>query len=84
LYCFRFDTIKVGRSNEFNKSAFAVEDDEIVGFGDIDQTGYLDRLSVHMNHHGMGITLKNYVMEKKISIGFSNECSGGNVERDLI
>ena len=28
---------------------------EIVGFGDIDDTGYLDRLYVHKNHQGKGI-----------------------------
>ena len=114
-----------------HKTVVAVEDDEIVGFGDIDQSGYLDRLYVHMNYPGMGIAsaiynelaravlgdlitthasitakpffehrgykvaleqevvrqgikLKNYVMEKKTSIGFSDECSGGNVQRDLI
>lgn len=114
-----------------HKTVVAVEDDEIVGFGDIDQSGYLDRLYVHMNYQGMGIAsaicnelervvigdlitthasitaklffghrgykvvleqevvrqgikLKNYVMEKKTSIGFSDECSGGNVQRQLI
>ena len=29
--------------------------DEIVGFGDMDQTGYLDRLYVHKDYQGMGI-----------------------------
>ena len=38
-----------------HKTVVAVEDDEIVGFGDIDQSGYLDRLYVHMNYQGMGI-----------------------------
>ena len=33
----------------------AVEDDEIVGFGDIAQSGYLDRLYVHKDHQGEGI-----------------------------
>lgn len=33
----------------------AVEHDEIVGFGDIDKTGYLDRLFVHKDHQGKGI-----------------------------
>lgn len=114
-----------------HKTVVAVEEDEIVGFGDIDQSGYLDRLYVHMNYQGMGIAsaicneleravigdlitthasitakpffehrgykvvleqevvrqgikLKNYVMEKKTSIGFSDKSSGGNVQRDLI
>ena len=114
-----------------HKTVVAVEDDEIVGFGDIDQSGYLDRLYVHMNYQGMGIasaicneleravigdlitthasitakpffehrgykvvleqevvrqgiTLKNYVMEKKTSSGFFDKSLGDNQQRDLI
>lgn len=33
----------------------AVENNEIVGFGDIDDSGYLDRLFVHRNHQHKGI-----------------------------
>ena len=33
----------------------AVMDDEIVGFGDIDQSGYLDRLYVHKDYQRQGI-----------------------------
>ncbi len=33
----------------------AVEDDIIVGFGDIDKTGYLDRLFVHKDYQRRGI-----------------------------
>jgi len=33
----------------------AVENDCIVGFGDIDKTGYLDRLYIHKDHQGKGI-----------------------------
>lgn len=33
----------------------AVENDVIVGFGDIDETGYLDRLYVHKDHQRKGI-----------------------------
>lgn len=33
----------------------AVENNEIVGFGDIDNSGYLDRLFVHKDHQGEGI-----------------------------
>lgn len=46
---------------EWNKSFLehltivAVENDTIVGFGDIDRSGYLDRLYVHKNHQGEGI-----------------------------
>ena len=33
----------------------AVDDEIIVGFGDIDDTGYLDRLYVHRDYQGKGI-----------------------------
>ena len=33
----------------------AAEDEIIVGFGDIDETGYLDRLYVHKDYQGKGI-----------------------------
>lgn len=36
-------------------SVIAVENDSIVGFGDMDQTGYLDRLYVHKECQGQGI-----------------------------
>lgn len=36
-------------------SIVAVDGEIIVGFGDIDQTGYLDRLYVHANHQGKGV-----------------------------
>ncbi len=36
-------------------SIVAVDKGIIVGFGDIDQTGYLDRLYVHADYQGMGI-----------------------------
>lgn len=48
-------------------SVVAVEDDNIVGFGDIDETGYLDRLYVHKDYQRRGIataicdTLENAV-----------------------
>ncbi len=36
-------------------SVVAVEGDAITGFGDIDKTGYLDRLYVHKDYQGQGI-----------------------------
>ena len=36
-------------------SIVAMEGDRIVGFGDIDRTGYLDRLYVHAEYQGKGI-----------------------------
>lgn len=36
-------------------SIVAIENEVITGFGDIDQTGYLDRLYVHADYQGKGI-----------------------------
>ncbi len=36
-------------------SIVALDDESIVGFGDIDKTGYLDRLFVHASYQGRGI-----------------------------
>lgn len=36
-------------------SVVAVEAGIIIGFGDIDSTGYLDRLFVHSDHQGKGV-----------------------------
>lgn len=36
-------------------SIVAVDEEVIVGFGDIDKTGYLDRLYVHADHQGKGV-----------------------------
>lgn len=36
-------------------SVVAVDDKMIAGFGDIDKTGYLDRLYVHTDYQGRGI-----------------------------
>lgn len=38
-----------------HNSIVAIENDKIVGFGDMDKTGYLDRLYVHKDYQGKGI-----------------------------
>ena len=38
-----------------HKTIVAVENDKIVGFGDMDNTGYLDRLYVHKDYQRKGI-----------------------------
>ena len=43
------------KSFEQHVSLVAVSDDIIVGFGDIDDTGYLDRLYVHKDYQRRGI-----------------------------
>lgn len=49
------DLEKWNQSLQEHYSIVAAEDNIIVGFGDIDKTGYLDRLFVHADHQGKGI-----------------------------
>lgn len=49
------DLEKWNQSLQEHYSIVAAEDNIIVGFGDIDKTGYLDRLYVHADHQGKGI-----------------------------
>lgn len=49
------DLEKWNLSLQEHYSIVAVENNVIVGFGDIDKTGYLDRLFVHTDHQGKGI-----------------------------
>ncbi|MDO5405961.1 MAG: GNAT family N-acetyltransferase [Eubacteriales bacterium] len=49
------DLEKWNRSLQEHFSVVAVENDIIAGFGDIDQTGYLDRLFVHADYQGKGV-----------------------------
>lgn len=49
------DLEKWNQSFQEHYSLVAVEDETIVGFGDIDKNGYLDRLYVHKDYQGKGI-----------------------------
>ena len=51
----KVDLDKWNRSLHEHYSIVAVENDIIVGFGDIDKTGYLDRLYVHKDYQEKGI-----------------------------
>lgn len=51
----KVDLEKWNQSLQEHDSVVAVEDEMIVGFGDIDRTGYLDRLYVHADYQGKGI-----------------------------
>lgn len=51
----QIDLEKWSQSFQEHFSIVAVNDGIIVGFGDIDKTGYLDRLFVHSEHQGKGI-----------------------------
>ena len=43
------------KSFRTHKTIVATENGEIVGFGDMDESGYLDRLYVHKDHQGQGV-----------------------------
>ena len=49
------DLDKWNQSFQDHYTIVAVENDVLVGFGDIDSTGYLDRLFVHADHLRKGI-----------------------------
>ncbi len=49
------DLEKWNQSLQEHYSIVAVEKEVVVGFGDIDETGYLDRLFVHADYQGKGI-----------------------------
>lgn len=49
------DLEKWNQSLQEHYSVVAVDDEIIVGFGDIDKTGYLDSLFVHKDYQGEGI-----------------------------
>ena len=49
------DLAELDRSLQAHFSVVAEEDGVLAGFGDIDGTGYLDRLYVHYGYQGRGI-----------------------------
>lgn len=49
------DLEKWNQSLQEHYSIVAIENEVIVGFGDIDKTGYLDRLFVHADYQGKAI-----------------------------
>lgn len=63
-----------------NFTVVACEDDLIIGFGDITDTGYLDRLYVHKDYQRKGVatkivdSLENYAKKSGVSI-MSTEAS---------
>lgn len=69
----KLDLDKWNQSLSEHYAVVAVEKGIIVGFGDIDKTGYLDRLYVHKDYQQKGIAtaicdaLENAVDAKKIS-----------------
>lgn len=51
----KVDLEKWNQSLQEHYSIVAIENEVIVGFGDIDKTGYLERLFVHADYQGKGI-----------------------------
>lgn len=49
------DLDRWNRSLQEHFSLVALEGEKIIGFGDIDSTGYLDRLYVHKDYQGKGV-----------------------------
>lgn len=66
------DRLKWIESLNKNYSIVVEENTQIIGFGDIDSTGYLDRLYVHKNYQGKKVAsnlineLENYIFSKGI------------------
>ncbi|NFM80121.1 GNAT family N-acetyltransferase [Clostridium botulinum] len=72
------DIVSWDKSFSQHCSIVAEESDVIIGFGDLDATGYLDRLYVHKDYQGIGVAttivseLENYAQENHISIVTTN------------
>ena len=49
------DLQALDESFQAHKTDIAVENDDIIGFGDMDESGYLDRLYVHKDYQGQGV-----------------------------
>lgn len=54
----QIDLEQWNQSLQRHYSIVAIDDKITVGFGDIDETGYLDRLYVHADYQGKGIATK--------------------------
>lgn len=64
----KVDLEQWNRSLQEHFSLIAVDDGRIVGFGDMDSTGYLDRLYVHKDYQRKGIaTALCEALEKMVS-----------------
>jgi len=68
------DSVKWNQSLSDNFTVVAVETGVVVGFGDINNTGYIDRLFVHKDYQRMGIAsavlsaLEKYAVENDIRL----------------
>ena len=66
------DIAEWGKSFLQHHSVVAEKNNIIIGFGDIDKTGYLDRLYVHKDYQGIGVAtmiisdLEKYASNKNV------------------
>ncbi|MDL2318577.1 GNAT family N-acetyltransferase [Eubacteriales bacterium OttesenSCG-928-A19] len=51
----KVDLEKLNRSFQNHYCIVAIDDEIIIGFGDIDKFGYLDRLFIHKDYQGKGV-----------------------------
>ncbi|MBY6951194.1 GNAT family N-acetyltransferase [Clostridium botulinum] len=72
------DIVSWDKSLSQHYSVVAEENGVIIGFGDLDATGYFDRLYVHKDYQGIGVAttianeLERYAQENHISIVTTN------------
>ena len=83
------DLVKWNKSFSEHYTVVAVENDIIVGFGDIDKSGYLDRLYVHKDYQHQGVAtaicdkLEQAVKVNKISTHSSITAKPFFAQRDF-
>lgn len=64
----QIDTVQFKEKVDMHKSYVVIDQDKIVGFGDIDSFGYLDHLYVAADYQRMGIaTLLTSRLEKEVT-----------------
>lgn len=71
----RVDLEKWNESLQKNCSLVAIDNGIIVGFGDIDKDGYLNRLFVHAEHQSKGIATAICNQLEKVARGNVTTCS---------
>ncbi|MFV3010725.1 GNAT family N-acetyltransferase [Clostridium botulinum] len=72
------DIVSWDKSLSQHYSVVVEENDVTIGFGDLDATGYFDRLYVHKDYQGIGVAttianeLERYAQENHISVVTTN------------
>ncbi|MEG2338126.1 MAG: GNAT family N-acetyltransferase [Clostridium sp.] len=75
------DKIKWGESLLSNYSLVVEVNSQVVGFGDLEDKGYLDRLYVHKDYQGIGVgtMICNYLEEEARSQGHKSIEAHGSI-----